>query len=216
GEGLLAEMHWRGEQRARMEATLELANFNFISNSQDGTANTLGLNQMPMQQMKDVQAGYQGRAQNQSRVANEGKQAPQKENRDVVGGIGRDPEALFARSSALPTSNDSVAVSRGPLVRLWLTTDDEQDRLIAARLVHVGEREVCQGIVLDWTRLQKVLAEEISDLLPHVRFEPMRELKPEHAERTMINLPIEVVPGAVELGFVDPVWTPLRVGLALA
>src|SRR5262249_8945720 len=178
--GLLAEMHRRGDQQARTEATLELANVNFISNSQDGMGNTLGFNQMPLQQMKDSQAGYQGRAQNQSRVTNEGKLAPQKENRDLAGRNIREPEAWFASSSLVPASTDSVAVSRGPLLRLWLTTVDYQDRLIAARLVRVGEREVCQGVILDWGRLQKVLADEVADLLPDARFEPMRELTPEH------------------------------------
>jgi signal transduction histidine kinase len=211
---LLAEMHRRGEHLALTEPTLELANFNFFSN--DGAANTLNAGQPGQQLMKDAQAGYQGRVQNQSRVAQEGKAAPQKANRDVAGGIDRDPEAWFALTSLLPVSSDSVAVSRGPLVRLWLTTGDTEDRLIAARLVNVGEREVCQGIVLDWGRLQKVLADEVADLLPDVRFEPMRDLTPRHPERTMINLPIEVIPGGEEFALSDPGWTPLRVGLALA
>jgi signal transduction histidine kinase len=93
-------------------------------------------------------------------------------------------------------------------------------------------REVCQGILLDWPRLQQLLADEISDLFPKATFLPMRSDVPEHPERTMTTLPVELDPGetpAPDLLAVAPAqpepalalpavtgWTPLRVGLALA
>jgi signal transduction histidine kinase len=93
-------------------------------------------------------------------------------------------------------------------------------------------REVCQGILLDWPRLQKLLAEEIVDLFPQATFLPVRDDVPAHPDRTMTALPVELVPGetpAMELvgaaaGDAEPEltlpavegWTPLRVGLALA
>jgi signal transduction histidine kinase len=209
---LLAQVRDRGEQLGRLDTTIELTNFN--ANSSD---NSFGFAQQPAQQgMKGQQGTYQTRASQLNRVQNEGKVAPQKENRDLVGNNVRDPEAWFARGLPRPTPGDEVAVVRGPLVRLWLTTGDHQERLVAARLVHVGEREVCQGVVLDWDRLQKVLADEVTELLPDARLEPMRNLTPEHPERTMISLPIEVVPVTEPLALVDPGWTTLRVGLALA
>jgi signal transduction histidine kinase len=211
---LLAQVRDRGEQLGRFDSTIELANFNANTYPND---NAINFAQQPApQSMKDVQGTYQTRASQLSKVQNEGKLSPQKENRDLVGNNVRDPEAFFARGLPRPTPGDEVAVVRGPLVRLWLMTGDHQERLVAARLVQVGEREVCQGVVLDWERLQKVLGDEVTELLPDARLEPMRSLTPEHPERTMISLPIEVVPVTQPLALVDPGWTPLRVGLALA
>jgi signal transduction histidine kinase len=95
-------------------------------------------------------------------------------------------------------------------------------------------REVCQGIILDWSRLRGLLAEDVRDLFPDARILPMREETPPRPERTMTVLPVELDPGpgptrepegpqadeqppdigpvpVPELG-----WTPLRVGLALS
>jgi signal transduction histidine kinase len=44
----------------------------------------------------------------------------------------------------------------------------------------------------------------------------MRELAPEHPERTMINLPIEFAPGMAPPLLADPSWSPVRVGLGVA
>jgi signal transduction histidine kinase len=93
-------------------------------------------------------------------------------------------------------------------------------------------REVCQGILLDWPKLQELLAEEIGDLFPQARFLPVREESPPHPERTMTALPLEVDPGPPPAVAAPPEprpspepgpepatvegWTPLRVGLALA
>jgi signal transduction histidine kinase len=93
-------------------------------------------------------------------------------------------------------------------------------------------REVCQGILLDWPRLQQLLAAEIDDLFPKARLVPMRGEVPVHPERTMTTLPVEVDPGeaptlepvAAAAGEAEPAlpvpavegWTPLRVGLTMA
>jgi signal transduction histidine kinase len=94
--------------------------------------------------------------------------------------------------------------------------------------------EVCQGIVLDWPRLQTLLAGEVRDLFPKARFLPMRQEVPPHPERTMTALPVEMDPGEgpqMDGGNdTEPVlepdppppapaalgWTPLRIGLALS
>jgi signal transduction histidine kinase len=101
-----------------------------------------------------------------------------------------------------------------------------------AKLPH--PREVCQGIVLDWPRLQKLLADEVRDLFPAAKILPMRATPPPHPERTMTALPAELDPGegpaalpplpppAAEEEVAGPPalpalgWTPLRIGLALA
>jgi signal transduction histidine kinase len=100
-----------------------------------------------------------------------------------------------------------------------------------AKLPH--PKEVCQGIVLDWPRLKKLLATEVHDLFPAARVLPMREPQPSHPERTMTALPVEVDPGE-EPAVLPPLlaaelpaeaqngeppalgWTPLRIGLVLA
>jgi signal transduction histidine kinase len=212
---LLAEVRRRGEQSPHADSTLELANLGQYQVF-DNTGAQMGQGQPGIRNAKD---GYQSRAATQSKVQNEGlKNTTQTENRIVAGNNFINPEAWFGlgRGKLGPFVGDTISVTRGPLVRTWLQTNDGRERLIAARLVHVGEREVCQGIVLDWEGLQKVLGDEVADSLPAARFEPMRDQEPEHPERTMINLPIEVVPGVPSLSMIDPGWTPLRVGLALA
>jgi signal transduction histidine kinase len=93
-------------------------------------------------------------------------------------------------------------------------------------------REVGQGVLLDWPRLQALFAAEVADLFPQARFLPVRDEVPPHPERTLTALPVEMDPGpqpAVEPpasppGEPEPVvaaagvegWTPLRIGLALA
>jgi signal transduction histidine kinase len=93
-------------------------------------------------------------------------------------------------------------------------------------------REVCQGIVLDWPRLQALLAAEVADLFPHAMFVPVRDEEPPHPERTLTALPVELDPGslpaapppAVPPSEPEPAavlaavegWTPLRIGLALS
>ncbi len=117
--------------------------------------------------------------------------------------------------------------SGGPLVLALATLAQSK-----ARGPH--PREVCQGIVLDWPRLQKLLTDEVRDLFPEARLLPMHADTPPHPERTMTALPLELDPGSapapppappeppadppdlaaglvIELG-----WTPLRIGLALS
>jgi signal transduction histidine kinase len=103
----------------------------------------------------------------------------------------------------------------------------------SAKLPH--PKEVCQGIVLDWPRLQKLLADEVRDLFPAAKILPMREMPPPHPERTMTALPAELDPGEgpaalpplappdapgdeplAPAGLPALSWTPLRIGLALA
>jgi signal transduction histidine kinase len=211
---LLSEVRLRGEFIPRADSTMQLAGMNL----NQGWDNSL--NQSPPQQaqmMRGSNSGYQGRVSVQSKVQNEGqKNTAQTENRTVLGNNFTNPEAWLANGKVGRLIGDNISVTRGPLVRTWIEGNNGSERLIAARLVHVGDSEVCQGIVLDWRRLQTVLSEEIADSLPDARLEPMRDVPPPHPERTMINLPIEVDPGFEAVGAIDPGWTPLRVGLALA
>jgi signal transduction histidine kinase len=108
-----------------------------------------------------------------------------------------------------------VMVSMSPMVGLWERTSPGRQRLLAMRMVRMGEKEVCQGIVLDADKLGELLAEEVQDLFPGARVLPSRNPTPEQLQQTMTALPLylDTAPpeGAEEAG-----WTPLRVGLSLA
>jgi signal transduction histidine kinase len=97
---------------------------------------------------------------------------------------------------------------------LWITGNGGEPVLLAARLVQVGERELCQGILLDWNHLRQTLAEEVKDLFPDAGIRPVYADVPEHPERTMTALPLELDPGDAANGSPIEGWTPLRIGLA--
>jgi signal transduction histidine kinase len=103
----------------------------------------------------------------------------------------------------------------GSLTPLWLT-DDGNDLLLLVRIVRVNSREICQGIVLDWQRLQSLLAYELRDLFPDAQLLPIREEFPVNPELAMVALPFQLDPGPAADGAGESGWTPLRVGLTLA
>src|SRR5207244_809909 len=81
--------------------------------------------------------------------------------------------------------------------------------------VTIGNKQVCQGVLLDFENLKTVLAAEVSDLFPEGQLRPMREQNPPHPERTMTALPLELDPGPIA-PLENAGWTPLRIGLLLA
>jgi signal transduction histidine kinase len=115
-----------------------------------------------------------------------------------------------------PARSEPVLVRLGSMVPLWLPADDRGERLALVRLVQVGPKEACQGILLDWPRLQGLLADEVRDLLPDARLLPVHEGEESPPERTMTALPVQIDPGPALGPPGDPGWTPLRIGLALA
>jgi signal transduction histidine kinase len=103
----------------------------------------------------------------------------------------------------------------GSLTPLWLS-DDGNDLLLLVRIVRVNAREICQGIVLDWQRLQSLLADEVRDLFPEAQLTPIREEIPANPELAMVALPFQLDPGPAAEGVGESGWTPLRVGLTLS
>ncbi len=108
-----------------------------------------------------------------------------------------------------------VLVNLSPMTALWTPTEAGRERLLLVRLVRIEEKEVCQGIVLDDGALRDVLADKVKDLFPDARLLPVHEPEPPHPERTMTALPLQLDSGPIS-GPLNPGWTPLRVGLALA
>lgn len=116
-----------------------------------------------------------------------------------------------------------------PMRPLWLPKPDEPKHLLivrAVRISHLGTQPAYQGILLDWPILQDILKSEIGDLFPEARLIPLAKNDPEHLDRQMTSLPIELDPGpmpepeAAATVEAPPVqragWTPLRIGLAIA
>jgi signal transduction histidine kinase len=142
---------------------------------------------------------------------------------DIESELGKNATSA-SRSNPVPSEPISVAL--GPMVPLWLPLNGTANsrsqtpvwerELLFARCVTIGQKEVCQGVVLDWPRLQQLLAQEVGDLFPEAQIQPVREDLPLHSERTMSALPFQLDPGPLPALMPAAVWTPLRVGLVLA
>jgi signal transduction histidine kinase len=180
--------------------------FNNLSQKPQGYGNNTQIN-------NDVQS----RSQVMSKVKQETNQS-KSETYDyswALGNVMRNGEGLFTSNPVKSPRSEKVTVSMGSMTPFWLTAAGGQpERLAIARVVKIGDREVCQGVLLDWPKLQVVLAEEVKDLFEDATFEP--ELNAQAADgRTMKWLPIRFNPGPVTVEPL-PAWTPLRVGLASA
>lgn len=125
-------------------------------------------------------------------------------------------EGWFLRGEMRRWCSQQSTITLSPMRSLWLKGEDDQELLIVARMVRIDEKQICQGILLDWSALQKELTREVTDLFPEASIQPMREAIPPHPERTMTALPLELDPGPITGEPPQPGWTPLRIGLALA
>jgi signal transduction histidine kinase len=103
----------------------------------------------------------------------------------------------------------------GTMVPLWLPGPEHPERLLLAREVRVADKPMVQGVVLDWQKLEGLLRAEVSDLFPEARLVPRPEGEPNHPERAMTALPLQLDPGPSPAD-APPGWTPLRIGLASA
>jgi signal transduction histidine kinase len=160
---------------------------------------------------------YHNRFEQQSRVQRDVNPPASKEMPDVaLNNIWRNGAGWFSAEQGEPIRGEQTDVRLSPLVPLWMGEAGGKPRLMLARLVKVCDTEVCQGILLDWERLQQVLAHEIADLFPGARLEPVLPGTAADPERTMSTLRVQLVSDAEPEPQPDPAWTPLRVGLALA
>lgn len=107
-----------------------------------------------------------------------------------------------------------VVAVQGPMSPLWL--QGEQERLVVARLVHIGQKLTCQVTILNWPELRGLLLDEIRDLFPEASLRPIRAGVAPHPEQAMTSLPVELESGMAESAPVALGWTPVRIGLSLA
>jgi signal transduction histidine kinase len=200
---LLSCVEQKGAQSRLEDATLLLA-------GQD--ENSL-LTKFAPQQARTAE--YLMRSLQQNRVKLEGKAGSAKDASKAVTDMVRNGDGLFDGAGRRPPRTEQVAVSLGSMTPLWLSAAGAK-RLFVVRLVHLGGKEVCQGLVLDWPRLQEVLAQEVEDLFTEVEFRPVHADPLPHPERTMTALPVELDPGPGAVPVPAAEWTPLRIGLSLA
>src|SRR5262249_56722874 len=98
--------------------------------------------------------------------------------------------AWFSNKPLKLTPKAKTAVHVGPMVKLWLTPADQEERLLAARLVKIGDQEICQGIVLDWAKLQEVLSEVVKEDFPEAQLKTKRKPIPERSKSAMTHIPM--------------------------
>jgi signal transduction histidine kinase len=211
-ETLFTRVQQRGASFTLQETTLLPANNTILLENPDAKN---GVGQAASPQVLEQE--YLNRLGQQSQLRQR-KDAPARDNdaNVVAWNLTRNGENWFSRNPLRLPRSEPVAVSLGPLVPLWLPTQGSEERLVLARLVQVGPRRICQGIVLDWARLEPLLAQTVSDLFPDARLRPVREDIPPQPERTMAALPLELDPGPPAAVALASGWTSLRLGLALA
>lgn len=123
-------------------------------------------------------------------------------------------------------SFQTVEVQLGAMRPVWLPSADQPEYLLMVRGAKVGDKPVFQGIVVDWTKLQGLLTDEVVDLFPEAKFAALPPGEPPHPDRAMTALPVEFDPALEPLpaqappvdpeSLPPPGWTPLRIGLAIA
>jgi signal transduction histidine kinase len=216
---LLAAVQQRGTQLLPTDMALmpplRDGTGNYLGNSNNEKQQQVLLSQQPpAQQAQMVDPEYLNRASQRAGINN--SFTPQKDDLDVAcSSLVRNGEDWFLRSPVRKGRSEQVPVTLGPMVPLWLDSAG-QERLVLARLVQIGNKQVCQGILLDWPRLRTLLTNEVADLFPEAETRPVREELSSDFERTMTALPLQLDPGPGAGAPAAAGWTPLRIGLALA
>jgi signal transduction histidine kinase len=131
---------------------------------------------------------------------------------------------LFDEKLAKGTPDVVNAASDGPapLVNYlgsmrpqWISGSDGSERLVLVRVAKVDNKDVCQGIILDWPTLESMLKDEVKDLFPDAKLIPVKDPADISPDRIMTALPIQLDPGLQP----EPPpagLTTLRLGLLLA
>lgn len=205
---LLAQVRPRATQPRLEDTTLVLQN----SMNYDGQANPNAANQAAQQPVSE----YKTRTAQKLKLQQETKENSKPGNDEdpvALGNVLANGENWLSPAAQRPRRGEKTPVNVGSMAPFWLTTPQRQ-WLVVARLVRVGNREVCQGMLLDWPRLQQVLAAEVEDLFPQAQFEARAEEEP--SESDMTALPVRLDPRPDPDSLLSIGWTPLRFGLALA
>jgi signal transduction histidine kinase len=203
---LLAALDQQGLQTTAEDVLLIPANPNLDANA---------MGQAAASPQSEKASEYQRRASSQMRqqvVLNR-----QNESQDALpGNFLRNGADWLLHPRGTPAVGEKITINLSPMVPFWLATDDGEEKLVLARRLQIGKSQICQGVVLDWSRLQGILTAEVSDLFPEARVLPVHAGQPSPPERTMSALPVQLDPGSAWTTATAPGWTPLRIGVALA
>ncbi|MFL5242500.1 MAG: sensor histidine kinase [Gemmataceae bacterium] len=205
----------------RARSTLEAVKDTALVSAQNLSDNSYGMNGSAIAPNSPAQAqnangnDYANRVGQQARVQRELSGNSIVNDRNALGNLDRNGENWLTPSSPKKSQGVSVEINVGSMVPVWLP-GGATDRLLLVRLVRVGSKEICQGVVLDVAKLQTLLADEVSDLFPEARIVPVRQEDEVNPDRVMTALPLQLDPGPSTLAVADWQWTPLRVGLLLA
>ena len=82
----------------------------------------------------------------------------------------------------------SSRLVEGMMKPIWI-----EGELLLARKVDVDGKPFVQGCWLDWKKIQSALRDEIEDILPDVRFEPLLSSDQLEPSRALVTLPVQVV-----------------------
>lgn len=104
----------------------------------------------------------------------------------------------------------SARVRENAVKAVWVDST-----LVLARRVSVNGEEYVQGCWLDWTALRRRLIEDVKDLLPTTKLEPMRSGASDEGLRMLATLPVKLVPGPVPAAS-SGVMSPIRLSLFIA
>jgi signal transduction histidine kinase len=96
------------------------------------------------------------------------------------------------------------------MMPLWI-----DNRLILARRVEVGGKELIQGCLLDWPAIERELRAAIADLLPDAKLLPVIAPAAEDESRRSAVLPMRLEIGALPAVFADTL-SPVRMSLVVA
>jgi signal transduction histidine kinase len=108
-----------------------------------------------------------------------------------------------------------AAIHLGSMRPQWVIGPDGSEMLVLVRVAKVDNKTVCQGIILDWMKLEAMLQDEVKDLFPNAKLLPINDPAGVSPDRAMTALPIQLDPGPQP----EPPpagWTTLRLGLLLA
>jgi len=104
----------------------------------------------------------------------------------------------------------AVRVGDAVLRPLWIG-----DVLVLARRVSANGAGYVQGCWLDWPAIAKWLRDDIRDLLPNARLEPLPSGAGDPRARVLASLPARLVPGALRTAPL-PFLSPIRLSLLVA
>jgi signal transduction histidine kinase len=124
-------------------------------------------------------------------------------------------DPVAAASPWLGMTVPPMAIHLGSMRPQWMVGPDGSEMLVLVRVAKVDNKTVCQGIILDWMKLEAMLQDEVKDLFPNAKLLPIKDPVGVSPDRAMTALPIQLDPGPQP----EPPpagWTTLRLGLVLA